>query len=236
MVTVYSFHPELVPGYVQGVLSAMSMTVYLLAYSLLFGLAIGFLLALAQVRGSGWMATVAHGYVSFMRGVPSLVMILMLFMGLPQVMDSFGVDMSNVAKSAYIVVALSLLSSANLGEMMRSSYLAVDHGQTEAALSVGMTERQALGRIVLPQAVAVAVPNFGNSVIGLFKETSLAFSIGTLDLMGKAQAIMQVNYGSTRLEVYLAVAIIYWACCLALQLVFAGVERVTTRGRGMATG
>ena len=233
--TVYSFHPELILGYVQSILSAMSMTVYLLVYSLLIGLAIGVLLTCVQVRGSRLAATIAHGYISFMRGVPSLVMILMLFMGLPQVMHSFGVDMSSVAKSTYIVVALSLLSSANLGEMMRSSYLAIDHGQTEAALSVGMTERQALGRIVLPQAVAVAVPNFGNSVIGLFKETSLAFSIGTLDLMGKAQAVMQVNYGSTRLEVYLAIAIIYWICCLALQLVFAGIERATTRGRAMAT-
>ena len=128
---------------------------------------------------------------------------------------------------------MTLKSSANLGEMMRSSYLAVEHGQTEAALSVGMTEAQALRRIVLPQAVAIAVPNLGNNVIGIFKDTALAFSIGTLDLMGRAQTISQASYGASRLEVYVGVAIIYWAICLLLQLITSLIERATSRGRAI---
>ena len=139
--------------------------------------------------------------------------------------------LAKLPKSTFILVAMTLISSANLGEMMRSSYLAVEHGQTEAALSVGMTEAQALRRIILPQAVAIAVPNFGNNVISIFKETALAFSIGTLDLMGRAQTISQASFGATRLEVYISVAAIYWAICLILQLVTSVVERATSRGR-----
>ena len=94
-----------------------------------------------------------------------------------------------------------------------------------------MTEAQALRRIILPQAIAIAVPNFGNNVISIFKETALAFSIGTLDLMGRAQTISQASFGATRLEVYISVAVIYWAICLILQLITSIVERATSRGR-----
>lgn len=229
MQTSYTFelHAELIPGFIVSILTALPMTIYLLVYSLIFGLAIGLLLTLAQLRGGRVLASIAHGYISLMRGIPSLVLIFLLFMGLPQIAPA----LAKLPKSTFILVAMTLISSANLGEMMRSSYLAVEHGQTEAALSVGMTEAQALRRIILPQAIAIAVPNFGNNVISIFKETALAFSIGTLDLMGRAQTISQASFGATRLEVYISVAVIYWAICLILQLITSIVERATSRGR-----
>lgn len=229
MQTSYTFelHAELIPGFIVSILTALPMTIYLLAYSLVFGLVIGLLLTLTQLRGGRVLASIAHGYISLMRGIPSLVLIFLLFMGLPQIAPA----LAKLPKSTFILVAMTLISSANLGEMMRSSYLAVEHGQTEAALSVGMTEAQALRRIILPQAIAIAVPNFGNNVISIFKETALAFSIGTLDLMGRAQTISQASFGATRLEVYISVAVIYWAICLILQLVTSIVERATSRGR-----
>lgn len=229
MQTSYTFelHAELIPGFIVSILTALPMTIYLLAYSLVFGLVIGLLLTLAQLRGGRVLASIAHGYISLMRGIPSLVLIFLLFMGLPQIAPA----LAKLPKSTFILVAMTLISSANLGEMMRSSYLAVEHGQTEAALSVGMTEAQALRRIILPQAIAIAVPNFGNNVISIFKETALAFSIGTLDLMGRAQTISQASFGATRLEVYISVAVIYWAICLILQLVTSIVERAASRGR-----
>lgn len=224
---IFQFHPELIGGYVLSILTALPMTVYLLVYSMIFGLIIGFFLALAQLKGGKVLATIAHGYISLMRGIPSLALIFLLYMGLPQAVPV----LANWPRSTFIVIAMTLISSANLGEMMRSSYLAVDKGQTEAAFAVGMTGAQALRRIVLPQAVAVAVPNFGNNLIAIFKETSLAFSIGLLDLMGRAQAISQASYGATRLEVYLAVALVYWAICLIIQLATTLIERASSHGR-----
>ena len=222
MQTSYTFelHAELIPGFISSILTALPMTVYLLVYSLIFGLVIGLLLTLAQLRGGRVPAAIAHGYISLMRGVPSLVLIFLLFMGLPQVLPA----LAKLPKSTFVLVAMTLISSANLGEMMRASYLAVEHGQTEG---------QALRRIILPQAIAIAVPNLGNNVISIFKETALAFSIGTLDLMGRAQTISQASYGATRLEVYISVAIIYWAICLLLQLVTSLIERATSHGRAV---
>ena len=231
MQTSYTFelHAELIPGFISSILTALPMTVYLLVYSLIFGLVIGPAIRLARGRGGRVPAAIAHGYISLMRGVPSLVLIFLLFMGLPQVLPA----LAKLPKSTFVLVAMTIISSANLGEMMRASYLAVEHGQTEAALSVGMTEGQALRRIILPQAIAIAVPNLGNNVISIFKETALAFSIGTLDLMGRAQTISQASYGATRLEVYISVAIIYWAICLLLQLVTSLIERATSHGRAV---
>lgn len=226
----FVFRPDLIPGYIGNILTAFPMTAYLLVYSLVFGLIIGFFLALAQIKGGHVVSTVAHGYISLMRGIPSLVLIFLLFMGIPQLIPA----LANIPKSTFIVTAMTLISSANLGEMMRSSYQAVEKGQTEAALSIGMTGCQALTRVVLPQAVAIAVPNLGNNIISIFKETSLAFSIGTLDLMGQATALSQASYGSTRLEIYIAVALIYWVICLVLQLATTLVERATSHGRAVA--
>lgn len=225
----FSFQLDLIPGYISSIMTAFPMTLYLLGFSLLYGLLIGLALTLMQLRGGAVLGKIAHGYISLMRGIPSLVLIFLLFMGLPQAVPS----LAKLPKSTFILVAMTLISSANLGEMMRASYLAVEHGQTEAALSVGMTEAQALRRIVLPQAVAIAVPNLGNNIIGIFKETALAFSIGTMDLMGRATTISQSNYGSTRLEIYIAVAVIYWGICLLLQLLTTILERATSRGRAL---
>ena len=193
----FTFKAELLPGYIASIMTAFPMTLYLMAYSILFGLIIGLFLTLAQVRGGAILAKIAHGYISLMRGIPSLVLIFLLFMGLPQVAPA----LAKLPKSTFVLVAMTLISSANLGEMMRASYLAVEHGQTEAALSVGMTERQALTRIVLPQAVAIAVPNFGNN-----------------------------SFGEENRKAWI-VAIIYWVICLVLQLVTTLVERASSHGR-----
>lgn len=225
----FSFQADLIPGYITSIMAAFPMTVYLLVYSFVLGMIIGFVLTLMQLRGGKVLQSIAHGYISFMRGIPPLVMIFLLYMGLPQIVPG----LAKLPKSTFIVVAMTLISSANLGEMMRSSYLAVEHGQTEAALSVGMTEFQALKRIILPQAVAIAVPNLGNNLIGIFKDTALAFTIGTLDLMGRAQTLSAANYGATRLEIYVAIAIIYWAICLVLQVLTTLLERATSRGRAI---
>lgn len=227
----YTVALDKVPGYIAQILGAFPMTAYLLAYSLIGGMVLGFILTLMQLKGGRVLATIAHGYISFMRGIPSLVMILLLYMGLPQLVPG----LASLPRSTFIVAAMTLLSSSNFGEMMRASYLSVEVGQTEAALSIGMTDRQALTRIVLPQAIATAVPNFGNNLVQLFKDTALAFSIGIMDLMGTANAIQASSYGSSRLESYIAVALIYWAICLIIQLLTTIAERLTSKGRAPRT-
>ena len=99
----------------------------------------------------------------------------------------------------------------------------MDYGQTEAALSVGMTKWQATKRIVLPQAIVAAFPNFGNTFISLIKDSSLAFIVSVIELMGQAKIIGA--QGLNFFEVYIVVALIYWAICIVVEQVLNKLEQ-----------
>lgn len=224
-----------IPGYIPKIMKAFPVTIEILLLSLLFSLLIGAIVTVGSLSKNKGCNAISKGYISFMRGIPTLVLIFLLYLGLPQIMNSIGVDMSGVSKVAYIVACLSLSASANMAEMMRAAYLAVDKGQKEAAFSVGMKGFTAFRRIIFPQAFGVAIPTLGNNIIMLFKETSLAFTVGVIDLLGKARAISSASYGTNRLEVYIATGIIFWIICFVLENLSKFIEKKYTRGRKKAT-
>jgi len=230
-----TFKPATIPGYIPNVLRAFPVTMEILLISLLISLALGALVTAAGIGKRKWPKAIANGYIAFMRGIPTLVLIFLIYLGLPQLAQTVGIDLSGVSKTVFIVACLSLGSSANMAEMMRASYLAVDKGQREAAYSVGMKEFTAFRRIIFPQAFGIAIPALGNNIIMLFKDTSLAFAIGVIDLMGKARAISSASYGANRLEVYIATGIIFWAACIILEYCSKFTEKIYTKGRKKAT-
>lgn len=230
-----TFKPETIIGYIPNILKAFPVTMEILLLSLLISLILGAFVTVAGIGKNKWLKTIANGYIAFMRGIPTLVLIFLIYLGLPQLAQSFGLDMTNISKTAFIVACLSFSTSANMAEMMRTSYLAVDKGQREAAYSVGMKEFTAFQRIVFPQALGIAIPTLGNNIILLFKETSLAFAIGVIDLMGKARAISSASYGANRLEVYIATGIVFWVVCILLEYLSKFTEKLYTKGRKRAT-
>jgi L-cystine transport system permease protein len=224
-----------VPSYIPKILKALPVTAEILIFSLLFGLLLGALVTMGVLGKNKMVRIISNGYISFMRGIPTLVLIFLLYLGLPQLMVGIGIDLSAITKTKYIIACLSLGSSANMAEMMRASYLAVDKGQREAAYSVGMKGFTAFRRIILPQAVGIAIPTLGNNIIMLFKETSLAFTVGVIDLLGKARAISSASYGTNRLEVYIATGIVFWIICILMEYISKAVEKIYTKGRKQAT-
>lgn len=114
--------------------------------------------------------------------------------------------------------------------MMRSSYQSVPIGQEEAAVSVGLSKWQAFYRIIFPQAFVTAIPNLGNAVIGMFKDGALAYSIGVVDITGRASYLISMNLGGYVMETYLALALIYWMLSLMTQRVFAFLEGRLQKG------
>ncbi len=224
-----------IPGYIPKVMKAFPLTIEILFLSLLFSIVIGALVTVLSLSKNKVGNAFAKGWISFMRGIPTLVLIFLLYLGLPQVMKSIGVDMSGVSKVTYIIACLSLSTSANMAEMMRASYLSVNKGQREAAYSIGMKPFMAFRRIVFPQAFGVAIPMLGNNIIMLFKETSLAFTVGVVDILGKARAISSASYGTNRLEVYIATGLIFWACCFILEKLTKVAELIYTKGKKQAT-
>lgn len=222
-------------SYVPKVFSAFPLTVEMLAVSFLLSIIIGALVAIGALSKKRMLAAFCRGYISFMRGIPTLVLIFLIYLGLPQIMLRFGINMKDVSKFTYIVVTLGLSTSANMAEMMRTSYLAVDKGQLEAAYSVGMKFDKAFFRIIFPQAFGIALPTLGNNIIMLFKNTSLGFTVGMLDLLGKARAVSAASYGANRFQVYVACGLIFWAACALMEQIFKMIEKAYTKGRKRAT-
>lgn len=131
----------------------------------------------------------------------------------------------------FVLISLSLHNAAYLSEVVRSAYLAVGEDQFEAAYSVGMTYTQALWRVVLPQAFVLSLPNLGNNIIELLKDTSLAFTIGIIDIMGQVRIILGNNHGIGMFEIYVVISLIYWGTCILIEMVISTLEKVLKKGK-----
>lgn len=215
---------------VQAIAERLPVTLTMLVLSLLFGLLLGLVLALARIHKRPIPYALATFYLSFMRCTPTIVQLFLVYYGLPQLMRLFGINVNDWDVMIFAVITFSLHSAAYFSEVIRSAYLAVGQGQLEAAYSIGMGYGQAIRRILLPQAFGIAIPPLGNNVISLLKETSLAFSIGIVDIMGKAQIIIGNNYGINIFRVYIAVAAFYWVLSMLIETIFGRLEKRYKKG------
>jgi len=115
---------------------ALPLTLLIMILSLLFGLIIGSLITVMKLKKNIVLNSIANSYTAFIRGTPPLLQLFLVFYGLPQVLSSVGVDINGWDKMVFAIITFSLNSSAFISEVMRSSYLSVDSGQREAALSI----------------------------------------------------------------------------------------------------
>lgn len=182
-------------------LKATLMTIFLAGISILIALVIGFFTAIIRILKIKVLNEIASAYVSLMRGTPLLVQIFVIYYGLPQV----GIALDPISSG---ILALSLNAGAYLSESFRASILAVDNGQMEAAVSMGMTYPQALKRIILPQSLRIAIPTLSNSFIVLIKDTSLVSVITVTELLQMSSLIIAKTFEP--LTIYLIAAAIYW--------------------------
>lgn len=219
------FHPSYILNLLYQIVPYVPMTLVMMLGTVLFGGLIGILLAAAKIRRGKIARVLADVYIYVTRCIPSIVMLFLVYYGLPKLFLTFGIDLNGLHKGFFVITTFSVLFAANMSEVFRSAYLAVDAGQREAAVSVGMSSRQAFFRIQLPQCTVVALPNFANALVNLMKEGSLAYTIGLIDMMGKGQLIIGLHHGSYVLETYLALTILYWILTFLIEKSFGWLEK-----------
>ncbi|MBO7356911.1 MAG: ABC transporter permease subunit [Lachnospiraceae bacterium] len=226
------------PGYIitalLKIVPYVGITLLMMLGTVIFGGLIGVLLARAKIRRRIIPRAIAEAYIYLTRCVPSIIMLFIVYYGIPFLLLQFGIDVNHFSKGVFVITAFSILFASNLGEVFRSAYLAVDPGQREAAVCSGLSEFQAFYRIILPQAAAHAIPNFSNMLVNLMKEGALAYSIGLIDVMGQGNLLVGMNQGSFSLEIYLAMAIIYWTLTLIIEFSFGKLEKNLSRGKRQA--
>ncbi len=211
--------------------SALPETILVVFFALLTGLVLGFIAAAMRIKGGPVISRIAAAYISFMRGAPLIVIMFLVYFGVPQFMKGFGVNIAINSRFPLVIAGFALNVSGYLAENMRSAFQAVDYGQFEAADSIGMTRVQACIHIIFPQAFTIALPNLGNTLIMLIKDTSLAFSLGVIDVMGKTIMLNDRTYGARQAELYIAAGLIYWAVCFICEKTVAVLEKRGDRSR-----
>lgn len=210
-------------------LPKLPLTLSFTILALAGGILLGFVLALIRIFRIPVLSQLIVVYVSFMRCTPGIVKLFLIFYGLPQLLLQIGVNINSWSNFTFAVLSFGLHGGAVMSEVIRSAYLAVPKSQHEAASAVGMSYVQSLRRIIIPQMVRIAVPIIGNNAITIFKESSLVFTVGVVDLMGQAQILTQRRYGVTLIETYLAVSFIYWFCSMLLGRLLALYQHRTER-------
>ncbi|WP_423761047.1 amino acid ABC transporter permease [Burkholderia sp. NLJ2] len=183
--------------------------------SMALGLVVGLVIAIMRIGSNRLAAGLAQGYVSLMRGTPLLVQMFVVYYGLPDL----GITLDPTTAGIF---TLTLNAGAYLSESMRGAILGIGRGQWAAAHSLGLTHMQTLRHIVCPQALRLAVPSLGNTLISLIKDTSLVSVITVTELLRSTQEVIAATFQP--LPLYLAAAAIYWVLSTLLTRLQGRVE------------
>lgn len=227
-----SYTPTYVFKFLPTILNALPLTLWVIFLTVLLGSLLGAGLAWAQLNSAsdGWVAF-AKAYVFILRCTPPIVLLFMVFYGLPEFLTWWlHLDVDDWSRTVFVVVTMILLFAASISEVFKAAYLAVPKGQLEAGLSIGLTGFQTFVRILLPQAFKIALPNITTAILNLMKDAALAYTIGLIDVMGAGNLIISRNLGNYSLETYTAVALIYWGIALILSLVSHFMEYSLSKG------
>lgn len=210
-------------------LTALPTTLLITAVSVIAGLVLGILVTLVRIYNIPVLRQIATGYVTFIRGTPMLMHLLLIYFGLPVVIDAvaryggWSFQSSSIPLIGFVCIAFSLTAGAYMSEVVRSGIQAVNKGQIEAAYAVGMTTPQALRRIVFPQAFAVSLPNLSNSVIGMLHGSTLAYTISVVEINAKAEIVASTNWKF--FEAFIAAALLFWGMTLLIERATAMLEK-----------
>ena len=188
-------------------------------------MAVGGVLAVGRLSRRAWVARAAGVWVELFRGLPLLLLILFLFLGLPAVGVTISVFWA-------LVAGLTLYNSAVLGEIFRAGILSLPKGQTEAAYAIGLRRGQTLRLILVPQAVRRMLPALVSQLVTLLKDTSLGFVIGYAELLRNGRTAVEFLGGRYSIPIYTAIAVVYIAVNASLSFLARWLDRRTRRKFG----
>ena len=204
-----------VDGRWQWFVSGLGYTLLISLFSVLLGLVIGILMALMRLSKSKILRAVSGIYIDIIRGTPTMVQLLIIYF----------VIFANVHIDKWVVgfIAFGINSGAYIAEIVRGGILSVNIGQTEAGRSLGMTHKQTMASIVMPQAMKNILPALGNEFVVLIKETAVIGMIANIDLVGAAIKVQSLTYDY--LIPLLSIAVIYYVVIKIISTLLSKVEK-----------
>ena len=198
------FHPADIPGLLPNLLRGLGFTVLAAFVIMALALVIALPVALARMSRRRWLRYPATVYVQVLRGTPVLLQLFYLYYVLPFA----GIRLDPWTAG---IVGMSLAYSAYLSEIYRAGIEAIDRGQTEAGLAIGMSRARIMRIVVIPQAIRIIIPPIGNVFIGLFKDTSLLSILTIRELMFEGQLLASTTF--QHITIFTLIALLYLAVC-----------------------
>ncbi len=192
------------------------MTLYISVVSIIIASVLALVGAMAKLSSNGIALGIANFYTSLFRGIPLLMQVYMIYLGLPQL----GIIVDAVPAG---IAALSLCYGAYMTEIFRAGIESIPKGQWEASRALGLKPASTMLRIILPQAMRVIIPPTGNQFIAMLKDSSLVSVIGVWELMYLARTQGQTEF--RHIEMMITASMIYWVFSIMLELIQARIER-----------
>ena len=192
-------------------------SIQLTLVAMIGGIAIGTALALMRLSGKKWLVTPAAFYVNTLRSIPLVMVILWFFLLIPLLIGRpMGAEVS-------AIITFTIFEAAYYSEIMRAGIQSVPKGQVHAGYAVGMTYKQCMQLIVLPQAFRNMLPVLMTQTIILFQDTSLVYAIGAYDLL-KGFEVAGKNFNRP-VETYLVAAVVYFIICFSLSMLVRRLQK-----------
>jgi polar amino acid transport system permease protein len=211
------------------IIEGLAVTIRATAWAFVISCLIGLLAALGRMSRSVILRNVARAYIEFIRGIPILVLIFTIALVIvPEVSDALGRS-NRLSLEWRGIIALALIYGGYIAEVFRGGIQGIPRGQIEAGRSVGLTGRQTLLSIVLPQAMRTIIPPLGNDLIAILKDSSLLSVLGILEM---SQISRQYASSSFQFrETYLVLTLIYLTMTIILSILLNLLERRMSRDR-----
>lgn len=209
--------------YIPYLYRATIITIQVTAVSLILGIIISIPLSLMKLSRFKILQAISGFYTSVFRGVPLLVQVFMVYFGLPQLFPALK-ELSNFQLGS---ITFAFNSAAYISESLRGGIRAVDVGQKEAAMALGVPYGSTIKDIIFPQAIKSVLPSLVNEFIGLLKNTTLISTIGVVELLRAGQMIVSDTYRA--FEPYAVISIYYYIMVMVLTLLGSWMERRVNR-------
>ncbi|MDR2070797.1 MAG: ABC transporter permease subunit [Treponema sp.] len=212
-----------------GAVERIPVTLYIATVSVIVGLVFGLLTALLRFYEVRIIAPLLKWVITLTKGIPVVLLLLVFYIIMVTTYNDFMASLGQNYvfrdfNTAYIAIAaLSVMSSTGMSEAFRGSLTAIDRSQFDAAYAMGLTKRQALGRIILPQIVPVSIPIVGNLYIGMLKGAALASIVSVVDILNGAILKAGINY--RYFEAYVAAGLVFWGLAVIIEKIFYTIER-----------
>ncbi len=202
--------------YMPLLLEGVVLTLVVTLFSVILSTVLGFVWAVMTWSRIPILVAISRGFITIIRGIPIIVQLFYIYFVMPEI----GVNLSALQAG---IIGLGIAYSAYQAENFRAGIEAIDKGQIEAAHSIGMTDRLVMRRVILPQAIRIVMPPFGNTIIMMLKDSSLVSTITVAELTRQGQLIASSTFDN--MTVFTLVALIYLALSLPLTFLTRHLEK-----------